>query len=165
MSASSEYFFRSQTGIRELELVEISHPSFSEVYRIVRNAVQGVTVTLEDSTVAYFEFYPMKITPTGANSDLDQTMQIAFGDLGHIVPQELDRVQIAGTFAIKPVVLYRTYRSDTLTAPMTGPVRFQGQTFAHTKEGVTMNTAAPKLNQNKTGESYNLDRFVPLRTS
>jgi len=165
MSAYASFFFAGGVGVVEIELVEISHPSFSETYYLCRNMVQGVTVILEDGvTSQYFEFYPLKITPTGADTDLDQTMEISFGDLGEIIPQELDRVQIAGTFSTKPVVIYRTYRSDVLTAPMQGPVVFQCQTISHIKEGATLNITAPKLNSLKTGEPYNLDRFTALRS-
>jgi hypothetical protein len=166
MSVYSEFFFNSATGVRELELIQLSHPSFSKTYYLVRNQPPaGLTVTLEDAAVQHFDYYPMEITPTGANTDLDQTMQISFGDLGQLLPQELDRLQNDDTFKVKPILLYRSYRSDVLTSPMTGPIKFDVLSIAFIKTGVTLNVAAPRLNLNKTGEAYNLDRFPALRVT
>lgn len=168
MSNYSQFFLNSSSSVVQLELLEISHPSFSQVYRIVRNAISGVTVHLEDASVHVFDYYPVKIVPTGTSDDLEQMLQIQFGDLGQIVPLEVDRVllTISGglpTSTIKPVVLYRTYRSDDLSAPLAGPYRFQVNNVAFQREGATLQCTAPRLNLNRTGEIYSMDRFSMLR--
>lgn len=163
MSQYSEFFFTSKTNVVELELIELSHPSFSQTFYIVSNAVAGITVTLETGAVQAFTYYPLKITPTGASTDLDQTMKVMLGDVGEVLPQQLDLVKKANTVGTKPACIYRTYRSDSLGAPLFGPIVFRVQNVAFTKQGATLDISAPRLNLNKTGESYNLDRFPSLR--
>lgn len=316
MSNYSSFFLNSSANIVQLELLEIQHPDFSKVYRIVRNAIAGVTVTLEDTTSQTFDYYPVRITPTGASSDLDQSLEIMFGDLGTILPLELDRIiratkvtvnqgacigvfvdgtgqivappflvgnggyffvpynavslqvgmndgggysdnsgawtiflnagggsamtptnrpwtvsgglnaaypfnstgsttpvaravtagsilkiTITGTQGLgsgatqydglgtpstgvagitapapgqwiaseakpgsytKPIILYRTYRSDDLTSPLAGPLAFQVNNISFNKEGAIFACSAPRLNVTQTGELYTLDRFTML---
>jgi hypothetical protein len=164
----SQFFLNTSSSIVQLELLEISHSSFSQTYRIVRNAINGVTVTLEDASVHTFAYYPVKIVPTGSNNDLDQVLQVQFGDLGQVVPLEVDRVLLTSsgglpTSVTKPTLLYRTYRSDDLTEPLAGPYRFQVNNIAFQKEGATLQCTAPRLNLNRTGEIYSMDRFPMLR--
>lgn len=314
MSNYSQFFLNSSSKVVQLELLEITHPSFTQVWRIVRNAIAGVTVTLEDASSKAFVYYPLKITPSGASSDLDQALEIMFGDLGSILPAELDRVTVpvlqtinagacigawtdnagalvatpflvgnggaffvpynatklqvgmndsfysdnqgswsislnggapsaitptnkpwtytagvlndaypytataatgpvqravtGGTILViaitgtqglspgstlvdglgdptqgngvgfpgllistepkpgtytKPIVLYRTYRSDDLTQPLAGPYAFEVNNISFKKEGALLACSAHKLNQSATGEIYTLDRFQMLR--
>lgn len=310
----AEFFLNSESSIVELETIQITHPNFSKMYRIVRNAVAGLTATLEDATTGVFDYYPLKITPSGAYGDLDQTLQVSFGDLGELIPQELDRlllqtnalvnvnqgsllgawctstgqmisppfliglggqfyvpfgatqlqlgicdafmfdnsgnfsvvinggasfsvpsttrlynytigllnaffpysptsstspvvqavspgqllqisvtgtIQISGggtllngfgdatvtltapgtyvptlplpAFITKPILIYRTFRSDDLSAPLYGPIAFEVLSIASTKEASTLQCAAPRLNLVSTGELYGLGRFPMLR--
>jgi hypothetical protein len=159
----AEYFLNSRSNVVELELIEISHPSFSKTYRIVRNAIDGVTVTHEDASEHEYEYFPLKLTPTGASDDLDQTIKVELGDLGQIIPLELDRIANDETFAVKPTLLYRTYRSDDLSAPLYGPVRFQIASITFQKNGSAFEAGAPRLNMTSTGQIYSMDRFTMLR--
>ena len=163
MSRYSEFFLGSKSSVVQLELVEISHPYFTKVYRIVRNSLQPVTVTLENSTAATFEYYPLKITSMGARTDLDSGFRIDLGDLGEVLPKELDSVAANNGFEIKPTVVYRTYRSDDLTQPLYGPFNLEIETFSFNNEGASFEAKAPSLNNNKTGELYSLARFPMLR--
>lgn len=167
MSNYSQFFLNSNSNIVQLELIEISHPQFSQVYRIVRNAIAGVTVTLEDATVKVFTYYPLKISPSGAYNDMDQTLDVTFGDLGQILPLELDRLiplvgGLPGTY-VKPALVYRTYRSDDLSAPLAGPFAFDVNQISFIKEGATLHCSAKRLNLTATGELYSMDRFPMLR--
>lgn len=163
MSLYSEFFLNSSSSIQQVELIEISHPSFSKVYRLTRNMINGVTVTLEDGvTVATFDYYPFVITPTGASDDLDQTLKVQLGDLGEVLPMELDNIQQAGTFNTKPKLIYRVYRSDVLTGPVDGPYNFVITNMGYTQQGVELEAEAPKLNTSSTGEQYTFDRFPML---
>lgn len=166
-SPYSQFFLNAASNIVQLELLQISHPLFSQVYYIVRNSIAGVTVTLETAAVQFFTYYPVQITPSGAYNDMDQTLQVAFGDLGQILPQELDRLipaagAIPGTYT-KPKLIYRTYRSDDLSGPLSGPFTFDVDTIAFKKEGATLNCSAPRLNLTATGELYAMVRFPMLR--
>jgi hypothetical protein len=163
MSDYSEFFLNSGSNIAELELLEISHPNFSKTYFIVRNATNGITVTLETSVVQAFEYYPLQITPAGSGDDLDQVLKIQLGDLGSILPQELDAVSVAGTFGTKPVLKYRTYRSDDLSAPLYGPITMEISSLTFKREGAAFEAHAPRLNSTATGELYSTSRFPMLR--
>lgn len=163
MSAYSEFFLNAPARVVQLELLEISHPSFSQVYSIVRNDRKGVTVTLETAEVRFFQYYPLKITRTNTDNTLDQIYKIALGDLGELIPAELDRVAADGTAAIKPIVLYRVYRSDLLTEPLLGPMKLEIVELPMSREGASFDAKAPTLNMNQTGETYDLDRFPGLR--
>ena len=163
MTNYSEFFLNSKSSVVELELVEISHPYFTEVYRKVRNSLQPVTVTLENATQATFYYYPLKITSMGARTDLESGFRIDVGDLGEILPLELDNVAANEGFEIKPTVVYRTYRSDDLTQPLFGPFELEVTSFSFNREGASFEAKAPSLNNNRTGELYSLARFPMLR--
>ena len=64
---------------------------------------------------------------------------------------------------VRPIVKYRTYRSDDLTQPIFGPVTLEIATLAMTREGASFDARAPSLNVNRTGEVYSLTRFPMLR--
>lgn len=162
-SAALSYFLDSDRDVVKFELIEISHPSFTQVYRRVRNARDGVTVILEDDTEAEFTYYPMGITELGDQATLDTGVRIDFGDLGEVLPRELDAVYVDDTMDVKPTVIYRAYRSDDLTAPLIGPLLLEVTNFSFRREGASFEANAPYVNNNKTGESYNLTRFHPLR--
>ena len=163
MSAYTEFFLNSRSSIVGLELIEISHSKFTQTYRVVRNAVAGVTVTLEDATSHLFSYYPLRISNNGATDDLEQSYSIDLGDLGEVLPAELDSVSSQDGFGEKPRVVYRLYRSDDLTAPLLGPVILEVQEFSFTRDGASFTAKAPSLNINKTGEVYRLERFEMLR--
>ena len=163
MSAYTDYFLNSDSNIIQLELIEISHSAFTQTYRVVRNATNGVTVTLEDASVETFEYYPLKLTPLSSQDDLEQSIKIVLGDLGEVLPMELDAVSSANGYEEKPIVKYRTYRSDDLTTPLIGPWLLEVVAFNFDREGSTFEAKAPSLNVNRTGEAYKLARFPMLR--
>lgn len=163
MSDYSEFFLNSGSEVVHLELLEISHPNFSQVYRIVRNAMDGVTVTHEDASSNDYIYYPCKITPVSASDDMDQVLQVQLGDLGELLPNELDLVAAANGFDTKPLMIYRVYRSDDLSAPLYGPLKFEIINLPFKKQGVAFEARAPRLNQTATGEVYAFDRFPMLR--
>jgi len=163
MSRYSEFFLRSQSHIIQYETIELSHPNFSQVYRVVRNCADGLTATLETGSTVSFIYRPILIRDRGLRDDLDQAMEISFGDVGTILPTELDRVREADNFDVKPTLLYRTYRSDDLTYPLFGPMRLEVHNLAFNEECCTISARAPLLNVNKTGEIYQFERFPMLR--
>lgn len=163
MPTYAEFFLNSKSSVVQLETLEILHPDFTKVYRVVRNAVQGVTVTLENGSVQAFDYYPLKIENAGIRNDLDQSITINLGDLGEVLPKELDEVSSNNGFSVKPTVVYRTYRSDDLSRPLFGPVVLEVTTFSFNREGSSFEAKAPSLNVTKTGEVYKIDRFPMLR--
>ena len=163
MSAYTEFFLNAPSSIVQLELLDITHPSFSKPYYIVRNAVKGVTVTLEDSTTRAYTHYPLRIKKSASNETLDTGFAIDLGDLGEVVPMEIDNVAVADTFATKPQVIYRAYRSDDLTVPLVGPLILEGTPISINWEASSFTAKAPSLNINRTGEFYKIDRFPMLK--
>ena len=105
-----EYFLNSESGVVQYETLEIRHPSFSKMYRIVRNATAGVWLTNELGQVWFHEYYPLKITGNEVRENMDFGITVELGDLGEIIPKELDAVAQADAFQTKPSVIYRTYR-------------------------------------------------------
>jgi hypothetical protein len=164
MSAYSEFFLSSPPVVAQLELLEITHPSFSETHRLVRNRVGGVTVTHEGPDGPYdYTDVPMAIKALGSGTDLDQSIEVTLGDLGEIIPAELSLIAAANTTQIKPLLKYRTYRSDDLDEPLFGPVSLRVDAIALNKEGATFKARAASFNVARTGETYNLLRFPMLR--
>src|SRR3990172_2879056 len=98
----AEFFLNSKSSVVQLELLEILHPNFTKVYRIVRNAVQGVSAKLETGITEDFAYYPLKVENAGARDDLDQAITVTLGDLGEVLPKELDEIASNNGFGIKP---------------------------------------------------------------
>jgi hypothetical protein len=162
MSKLSDFFLNSKSTIIQYETLEISHPNFSKVYRLIRNASRGLTATLENAVQVTFDYYPLNITPTGSYDNLDNAIRIELGDLGTTIPQELDLITTANGFNIKPIVKYRVFRSDDLTSPLDGPFIYEINTFTFNEKGCLFEAKAPSLNINKTGEIYTISRFPGL---
>jgi len=159
----AEFYLGSRRAVVQLDCFEISHPSFSQVYYIVRNACNGVTVLHEDLVSHDYVYYPLKLQRTGAADDLDSTIQITLGDLGELVSNEIDRVRAANTFSTRPTVKFRQYRSDNLEAPMWGPFIFEAPSFQMSRDGTVFTAQAPQLNVLTTGQTYSMDRFPMMR--
>lgn len=157
------FFFQSSSNIVRLECLEIIHPQFTQVYRVVRNAVNGVVVKHEDGGSYEYEYYPLRIASMGVTSDLDSGIRVDLGDLGEILPKELRAIMKGTGINIKPIVKYRTYRSDILTYPMDGPLILEIKNLSYNSEGCSFQAKAPSLNVSTTGEIYDLTRFYPLR--
>lgn len=162
MSDIYEFFLSARSTVVRLECVEISHPNFSQTYRVVRNHVSGVTVTLETAATATFTYYPLRITRQGMADDLDFAIQVDWGDLGGIAPAEIARVKANDGFGTKPTVVYRTYRSDDLTTLLEGPITLEVSSVANDGEKCAFVAKAPTLNLNRTGEVYDKLRFPGL---
>lgn len=164
MSAASEFFLNSRSNVVQLELFELTHPAFTQPYRIVRNKRDGVVVDLSPTELGVaFTWYPANIRARGARDDLDVSIQIDLGDLGEVLPAELDAVDAAGAWLTKPVLRYWTFRSDDLTAPLYGPIVLEAASFNSNEEGTSFEARAPLLNTTKTGERYTLTRFPMLK--
>jgi hypothetical protein len=90
-------------------------------------------------------------------------LKIQLGDLGEILPKELDAISAGVGFGIKPTLKYRTYRSDDLSAPLYGPITLEISALTFKKEGAAFEAHAPRLNSTATGELYSTIRFPMLR--
>jgi hypothetical protein len=164
MSEYSEYFLNSKASIAQLELIEISHESFSQTWRLVRNATRGVTVDHDsEETGVEYVYCPMRLELSGPKDDLDQTLRVTIGDVGEIIAKEIALVIADDTGDEYPTLKYRIYRSDVLTAPLFGPLNLQIKKVNMSPEGSQFEARAPSLNNNRTGELYSIARFPMLR--
>lgn len=164
MSDYSSFFLNTPSKIIRYKTVELSHPNFSKTYRIIENNALGATLTIEDGTQQYFEYYPLKIEKAKNTTDLEQEITFTFGDVGDSIPYELDRVKSANGMLTKPTIIYREYRSDDTTAPIYGPLTLELPKMSSDKQGSTFTAQARQLNLNMTGRIYDISgKFRTLR--
>lgn len=168
MSTDSElyvdFFFGAPMSAAEVQTLEISQPSFSQVWRLQSSYRNGFTAKLETGEQVLFQYVPMRLRPLEERADLDFGLTVTLGDLGEILPEEIQRARAAGTLRTNPpVVKYRAYRSDNLAAPMFGPVSLEARQIARSEDGAKFNAMAPEANANKTGVLYRSDVFPMLQ--
>lgn len=164
MSELSEFFFTAPPAVVRLQLLEISHPNFSASYKVVRNAVGGVAVIHEDASGPHtYDYFPMEIRTMGSTGSMDQELEVTLGDLGEILPQELDNVREANGMQTKPTVIYREYSSADLLEPLFGPFTLLVNSIAFNKTGCIFTAKPVAFNRGRTGEVYDVGRFPMLR--
>lgn len=159
-STYREFYLDAPARVREYELIEISHPNFTQTYRIARNKVGGVTAVI-DGAPQFFQYYPLLITSKGTRADLAFALQITLGDLGEIIPNEIDAIAAAGGWLTKPQLRDWVFRSDDLTTPLVGPLVLQISELPMTRSGTAFLASAPSLNTNRTGQLY-LPAIFPM---
>jgi hypothetical protein len=177
MTAYHDYFLGSAPAVAQLELLEISHPKFSQTFRIVRNTEQdelaaldiygnnkrGIIVMHEGAVGPFeYEYLPIAITKIGTGNDLDQILKVDIGDLGSLIPQEIDLVMTANAMQIKPLVKYRVYRSDDVSL-IFGPTTHEITTITHSKTGCSFEAVATRLSVTRTGRKYTIKEFPMMR--
>lgn len=164
MSAYSEFFLDSPPTVAQIDLLEISHPNFTQTYYLARNSPfqSDIIVTHEDASVQTYQYMPMSVKPLGTATDLDQELEITLGDLGEVLPAELDAVAAGNGFQTKPTVLYRTYRSDDLAAPLFGPVNLRVDGISFNREGASFRARAAAFNIVRTGVCYRVEDYPML---
>jgi len=163
MSRLSEFYLNSKSSVAMFETLEISHPNFTQVYRVVRNHCEGITATIETDEQVFFQYLPMSIERMKTLNNLDFGLKVTFGDLGEIIPNEIDAVMAADGRHIQPTVKYRIYRSDDLTEPLDDVWTLEIKQMGFTSEGCTFEAGAPEMNSNGTGERSTNSRFSGQR--
>lgn len=161
MTDFSEFFLSTTSDVVMLETIELSHSDISQIYRIVRNKTSGLTATLESGATVSFDYYPMSINRGDDRQNIDQSLEIMLGDLGEVLPLEIDLINNAGSYSEKPSLIYRLFRSDILTSPME-VISLDVQNISFSKEGAMIKAQTKSLNSNGTGERYTFDRFPML---
>lgn len=158
----AEFFLTAPRSVRRLELVEMTHPDFTKPYRVVRNQRRGVTVPV-DGVPQDFEWYPMRVKQDASSDDLSEGLSLDFGDLGEVIPKEVDAAELADGMGVRPQLRYWAFRSDDLDEPILGPYEYEVRSVSFTAEGATIKASAPELAKSATGEAYTLERFPMLR--
>lgn len=158
-----DFFLAADRAVAEIQTLEIRQVSFSRVWRLQFHYRNGLTAALETGAIAEFQYVPMSIQPLEDRGTLDFGLGVTLGDLGDILPDEIERARAAETLRTHPPqVIYRVYRSDDLSRPMLGPVDLEAREIGRTRDGAKFNATAPELNVTKTGEPYTTDRFPML---
>lgn len=164
MTALSQFFLGSSPAVVQLDCLEITHPNFSQTYRIVRNAPAGVSVTHEGPAGPFaYTYYPARILPVATRDDLVQALSVNLGDTGDVIAKEIENLWVANGLNTRPVLKYRAYRSDVLSAPMLGPLVLELASVTTSREGATFEARAPELNASRTGELFDVNRFPMLK--
>lgn len=167
-----KFFLDSKKSVIEFETIEISHVAFSRSFFLVCNATNGLTANIEpqqpiagqeQTTERTFDYMPMQITQNSTRGDLDFGIEIVFGDLGELLTGEIKRVRNHAQRLVKPILIYRSFRSDDLSSPMDGPFKLQISSISFNQEGSTFVAAPPTINSSRTGEVYTTSRFKGLR--
>ena len=70
-----DFYLKGNPNDVLLQLIEVTHPAFSKVYRYVKNAVDGVTVKHENGIDYWYEYSPLSIKKSKSSDDLDQSLE------------------------------------------------------------------------------------------
>lgn len=158
-----DFYFGADQSVAEINTLEISQVSFSQVWRLQNHYRHGLWARLETGERVFWQYVPVAIKALEERGNLDYGIAVTLGDLGEILPDEIERARAAGTMrSDPPTVIQRTYRSDDLEAPMFGPIVLEAREVGRIDIGAQFNATAPELNVSKTGEAYESDRFVML---
>lgn len=106
MSDYSEFFLATSADVIQYEMLQISHPDFSQDYYLTRNAPDQL-----DAGGQIWTYCPMTIEPSGTRNDLDFSITITLGDVGTIIQTELEAVRAADGNLAYPDVQYSTFSS------------------------------------------------------
>lgn len=162
MSEASEFFLGSAPSIVRLDTLEISHPDFSQTYRLVATVPPGAT-SIEAMSETW-DYCPLQVLPIASTDDMVQALNVTLGDVGEIIAQEIEAVWSANGLNTRPTLTYRAFRSDDLDAPIAGSERvLEIASVTTTREGASFEARAPELNANRTGTLYDVDTFPMLR--
>ena len=163
-----DFHLDSVASVVLLETIEINHSLWSEPIRIVTNHPDGISVTLENDQVAFFEFIPLLIKRGNTSDDLDQTLSITVGDLGEVVPPLIQKIRDASSDE-KPQVIYRSFAFDAASMILTKqrPIEIIGGMYVakmnRDYQATTFEAATAGKNSVKTGRTYNFKDFPDLR--
>lgn len=146
-----------------LECIEISHPAFSKTYRYVRNHPKGVDVTHEDSTTTHYDYAPIKLQRGQSNEKLAQTITLTIGDLGLVIPKEVDRLYDSPYELEYPLLTYRSYLLSNLQTPFERRKILKITENNPQKQGSVLKALQRALNISKSGRLFDLDRWPALR--
>ncbi len=160
MSDYTSFFLNAKGGLIKIDCIEISHPSFSKVFRFVRNIRNGIAVMHEDGTKHQYTYERFEINRSNITTDLDQVVQITFADYRDDLKLEVENADYTEPALFK----YRAYRDDDLTMPMVVLETLQVVSVNNDSLGiVTFDAKAEGLNNVKTGLIYSIEDYPMLR--
>jgi hypothetical protein len=166
LEALADFFFTAPPAVVRLEMIELRHSDLSQTYYMCSNSdprFPSITVTQEDDGSVQYQYVSMLIKTLGTASSLDQEMEITIGDVGQILPQEIENISNENGFEEKPIIRYREYRSDDLSQELFGPIDLEVNSIAFNKTGCVFKAKPPAWNRGRVGEVYDPGRFPPLK--
>lgn len=159
MADYTAFFLDSTAGVIALECIEISHPSFSQTFRYVRNDVDGMTAEGH-----VFEYQPMSIKRSNVSNDLDQKMSLTIADMEDDLSIAIRSIRDTEYAKIPPSFKFKLFRDDDLTRPMIELQTLEITSMSKDSSGlVTFDAQAPELNSVRTGLVYSIEDFPLLR--
>lgn len=145
-----------------IECIEIIHPSFTKHYHFVRNHEDGVRVKHNDGVYKDYEFLPLAIKPSRSANDLQQGFTIGIGDVGEIMPNEIDRLRRGSHRTVRPKLNYRVYLNSDLDSPMRSVLGLEITDNQPKKQGAVFICKARELNKTDTSVLFTSSLFPSL---
>lgn len=163
MTAINDYkIFLNSNPERErvFETIVLEHPSFSKIFRFVRDPKP---FTAKDENGISQDYIPINFLSanTKISDDLDQLANFTLSDIDNIFDDEIDKIDIGDQ--TKPTITYRIYSSQNLDEIAEGPFIYDLVSIAQKKGVFTLRSGIPRLNNKTTGQTYNFTDFPMLR--
>lgn len=153
------FYLNGSGGVVPLECVELSHPSFSKVFRYVKNDMDGISAGGHD-----YVYQPMSIKRNNVTNDLDQTLALTLADMDDEFSQAVAQIHSSAFPRVKPSCVFKVFRDDDLDSPMTQLQTLEVPTVSKDSAGlVTFDAQAPQLNNVRTGRTYSIEDYPLLR--
>lgn len=153
------FFLNGGGDVMQLECIEISHPSFTDTFRYVKNDTDGLV-----AGGVFYQYQPMSIERNNVSNDLEQTIAVTIADMQDELSIAVREIRKSANPTTRPSVVYKIFRSDELSSPMLTLQTLEIVTISKNSEGlVTFEAQAPELNSVKTGLTYTLENYPLLR--
>ena len=153
------FFLNGGGDVMQLECIEISHPSFANTFRYVKNDTDGLI-----AGGVFYQYQPMSIERNNVSNDLEQTIAVTIADMQDELSKAVRAIHKSANPTTRPSVVYKIFRSDELSSPMLTLQTLEIVTISKNSEGlVTFEAQAPELNSVKTGLTYTLENYPLLR--
>ncbi|MDN5644388.1 MAG: DUF1833 domain-containing protein [Acinetobacter sp.] len=156
MDDYTSFFLNNHGGAVVLECLEITHPSFNEPARFIKNDTDGVIAEGQS-----YEYQPMSIMRNNVSNDLEQQLSITLADMeDHFFKQVINTMD-SNT---RPSVVFKLFSDQDLEMPLMTMQKLEIASLSKDSAGLaTFDAQAPELNSVKTGRIYTLEDFPLLR--
>ena len=156
MDDYTSFFLNNHGGAVVLECLEITHPSFNEPARFIKNDTDGVIAEGQS-----YEYQPMSIKRNNVSNDLEQQLSITLADMeDHFFKQVINTMD-SNT---RPSVVFKLFSDQDLVTPLMTMQKLEIASLSKDSAGLaTFDAQAPELNSVKTGRVYTLEDFPLLR--
>jgi len=153
---------------REYRTLEIWHPQLERVYRFVTNYFVLIA-TLEGDAPrdpgddVVFTGSTLRIVEPAERQDVEQTLQVEFGNVDGTIHEITDQISGLGYFTGVEVV-YRKYYSGDLSQPAVPPLYLYAAALAFSgPTSVSFTAEDVDLSQKRAGKLYTGELFAGLR--